>query len=91
MTYMFWALFDGFSSWAKENKPNTTEERELTDERPRGARMRVRELCFANESERVLFRVFYGKLGRKTIRCKIVYFFISFPLIKRRFSVDHIF
>ena len=23
MTYIFWALFDGLSSWAKENKPNT--------------------------------------------------------------------
>ena len=22
MTYIFWALFDGLSSWAKENKPN---------------------------------------------------------------------
>ena len=24
MTYMFWALFDGLSSWAKENKPNSS-------------------------------------------------------------------
>ena len=28
MTYMFWALFDGLSSWAKENKPNNDRVRE---------------------------------------------------------------
>jgi hypothetical protein len=51
----------------REERRESLPKRELTNERLRGARMRVRELCFANESERALFRVFYGKLRRKTM------------------------
>ena len=56
--------------------------RELTDERLRGAQMSVRDALFfffffLTRVRDALFRVFYGKLGRKTIRCKIVYFFLS--------------
>ena len=58
----------------REERRESLPKRELTDERLRGARMRVRG---------AQMRVFYGKLGRKTIRCKTIYFFISFPLIKR--------
>ena len=66
----------------REERRESLPKRELTDERLRGARMRLKG---------VQMRVFYGKLGRKTIRCKIVYFFISFPWTKRWFYVDHIF
>ena len=53
----------------REERRESLPKRELTDERLRGTQLRVRE---------ALFRVFYGKLRHKTIRRKIVYFFISF-------------
>ena len=65
----------------REERRESLPKRELTDERLRGVQMSVRDALFffffLTRVRDALFRVFYGKLGRKTIRCKIVYFFLS--------------